>query len=78
MMLYIEDKRAQDRVFNFHSYLEIVKFGGFYFFICLGFFPKLVICSCVSEITPSRDNAVTWIIIRYVATNMSTALIFNS
>lgn len=78
MLSYMEDKREQDRVFKFHSYSEIVKFGVAYFFVSLGFFPKLVICPCVLEITPSQDNAITWLIIRYFATNISTALIFKS
>lgn len=77
MFLYMEDKVEQDRVFKFHSYSEIVKFGVVYFFVCF-IFPKLVICSCILEITPSQDNAITWLIMRYFANNISTALIFNS
>lgn len=46
-----------------------------YFFVC---FPKLVICSCVLEIIPSQDNAITWLIIRSFATNITTGLIFSS
>lgn len=78
MLLYIEDKKEQAEVFKFHSYLEIVKFGVVYFFLCLGFFPKLVICSCGLEIIPSQDNAITWLIIRSFATNITTGLIFSS
>lgn len=40
MLLYMEDKREQDRVFKFHSYLEIVKSGVVSFFLSLAFFSK--------------------------------------
>lgn len=40
MSLRMEDKREQDKVFKFHSYSEIVKFG-IISFVCFFFFSKI-------------------------------------